>query len=152
LNINLKKLELLIPWDLGDYNIQTSKFFFFWVFFSVNFFTPKLMKIRWFSLFFGSFAPHFQVKLSIHASNGNSRFVSMSELELFLLTEVLTPNFNTMDLVKILEKNQKLHIQIVAVTLKVTSCKTMSKKKKVKKSEKPRFYGQNKLFFENPAL
>jgi hypothetical protein len=45
----------------------------------------------------------------------------------------LTPNFNTMDLVKILEKNQKLHIQIVAVTLKVTSCRTMSKKKKVKK-------------------
>jgi hypothetical protein len=31
--------------------------------------------------------------------------------------------------------------------LKVTSCKTMSKKEKVKKSEKPRFYGQNKLFF-----
>jgi hypothetical protein len=25
-------------------------------------------------------------------------------------------------------------------------------KKKVKRSEKPRFYGQNKLFFENPAL
>jgi hypothetical protein len=25
-------------------------------------------------------------------------------------------------------------------------------KKEVKKSEKPRFYGQNKLFFENPAL
>jgi hypothetical protein len=59
----------------------------------------------------------------------------MSELELFLLTRVLTPNFNTMDLVKILEKNQKLHIQIVAVTLKVTSCRTKSKKKKVKKSE-----------------
>jgi hypothetical protein len=57
-----------------------------------------------------------------------------------------------MVLVKILEKSQKLHIQIVAVTLKVTSCITMSKKKKVKKSEKPRFYGQNKLFFENPAL
>jgi hypothetical protein len=110
------------------------------------------MKIRWSSLFFGSFAPHFQMKLSIHASNVNSRFVSISELELFLLTGVLTPNFNTMDLVKILEKNQKLHIQIVAVTLKVTSCRTMSKKKKVKKSKKPRFYGQNKLFFENPAL
>jgi hypothetical protein len=26
------------------------------------------------------------------------------------------------------------------------------KKKKVKKSEKTRFYGQNKLFFENPVL
>jgi hypothetical protein len=102
------------------------------MFFSVNFFTPKLMKFRWsfFFFFFRFFAPHFQIKLSIHASNFNSRFVSMSELELFLLTVVLTPNFNTMDLVKILEKNQKLHIQIVAVTLKVTSCKTMSKKEK----------------------
>jgi hypothetical protein len=83
--------------------------------------------------FFGSFAPHFQIKLSIHASNFNSRFVSMSELELFLFTGVLTPNFKTMDLVKILEKNQKLHIQIVVVTLKVTSYKTMSKKKSEKK-------------------
>jgi hypothetical protein len=54
----------------------------------------------------------------------------MSELELFLLMEVLTPNFNTMDLVKILEKNQKFHIQIVVVTLKVTSYITMSKNKK----------------------
>jgi hypothetical protein len=60
-------------------------------------------------------------------------FVSMSELELFLLTGVLTPNFNTMDLVNILGKNQKLHIQIVAVTLEVTSCITMSKKKSEKK-------------------
>jgi hypothetical protein len=106
-----------------------SKFFFWGVLFSVNFFTPKLMKIRWSSLFFGSFAPQFQFKLSIHASNFNSKFVSMSELELFLLTGVLTPNFNTMDLVKILEKNQKLHIQIVAVRFKVMSCRTMSKKK-----------------------
>jgi hypothetical protein len=70
--------------------------------------------------------------LSIHASNFNSKFVSMSELELFLLTGVLTPNFNTMDLVKLLEKNQKLHIQIVAVTLKMTSCKTMNQKKSEK--------------------
>jgi hypothetical protein len=42
----------------------------------------------------------------------------------------LTPNFNTMDLVKILEKNQELHIQTIVVTLKVTSCITMCKKKK----------------------
>jgi hypothetical protein len=73
----------------------------------MNFFTPKLMKIRWSSLFFGSFAPHFPIKLSIHGSNLNSRFVSMSELELILLTGVLTPNFNTMDLIKFLLKNQK---------------------------------------------
>jgi hypothetical protein len=32
----------------------------------------------------------------------------MSELELFLLMGVLTPNFNTMDLVKILEKKSKI--------------------------------------------
>jgi hypothetical protein len=35
------------------------------MFFSMNFSTPKLMKIRWSSFFFGSFAPHFQIKLSI---------------------------------------------------------------------------------------
>jgi hypothetical protein len=87
------------------------------------------MKIRQSSYFFGSFVLHFQIKLSIHASNFNSRFVTMSELELLLLAGVLTPNFNTMDLIKILEKNQKLHIQIVTVTLKVTSCRTMTPKK-----------------------
>jgi hypothetical protein len=86
------------------------------------------------SLFFGSFAPHFQIKLGIHASNFNSTFVVMSELELSFLMGVLAPYFNTMDLVKILENSPKFHIQIVAVTLKVTSCKTISKKKKVKKN------------------
>jgi hypothetical protein len=96
--------------------------------------------------FFGSFATHFQIKLNIHASIFNYRIVSMNDLELFLLTGVLTANFNTMDLVKILDKNQKLHLQILVVTLKVTSCRTMSK------SEKAKFYGQNKLSFENPAL
>jgi hypothetical protein len=73
------------------------------------------------------------MKLSIHALNSNYRFVSMSELELFLLTRVLTPSFNTMDLVKFLEKNQKLHIQIISVSLKVMSCRTMRKKKSEKK-------------------
>jgi hypothetical protein len=76
----------------------------------MNFFTPKLMKIRWSSFFGESFASHFQIKLSTHGSNLNSRFVSMSELELFLLIGVLTPNFNIVDVVKFLEKNQKLHI------------------------------------------
>jgi hypothetical protein len=70
----------------------------------------------------------------------------MSELKLFLLTGVLTPNFNTMDLVKILEKNQKLHIQIVAVTLKVTSCRTMSQKKKLKKVKNQDYMGKTNYF------
>jgi hypothetical protein len=106
------------------------------------------MKIRWSSLFFGSFAPHFQIKLSIHASNFKSKFVSMNELELFLLTRVLTPNFNTMDLVKILEKNQKLYIQIVVVTLKVTSCRTMSKKKNLKKVKDQDLWAKQTIFLE----
>jgi hypothetical protein len=80
------------------------------MFFSVNFFTPKLMKIRWSSLFFGFFAHHFQIKLNIHGSNLNSIFVIMNELEFFLLMGILTQNFNAMDLIKFLEKNQKLHI------------------------------------------
>jgi hypothetical protein len=100
------------------------------VFFAVNFFTPKLMKIIWSSLLFGSFAPHFQIKLSIHGSNLNSTFIIMSELKFFVLTGVLTQNFNTMDLVKFIEKNEKLHILIVVVTLKVTSYITMRIKKK----------------------
>jgi hypothetical protein len=68
------------------------------------------MKIKWSSLLFGSFAHHFQIKLSIHGSNLNSIFVIISELEFFLLTRVLIQNFNTVDFVKFLEKNQKLHI------------------------------------------
>jgi hypothetical protein len=76
----------------------------------------------------------------------------MSELELFLLTRVLTPNFNTMDLVKILEKNQKLHIQIVVVTLKVMSCKTMSKKKSEKKVKNQDFMGKTNYFLRTLPL
>jgi hypothetical protein len=48
--------------------------------------------------------------LSTHGLNINSIFVIMSELELFLLTGVLTQNFNIVDLVKFLEENKKLHI------------------------------------------
>jgi hypothetical protein len=54
--------------------------------------------------FLGSFASHFQIKLSTYGSNLNFIFVIMSGLEFFLLMRVLTQNFNTMDLVKFLEK------------------------------------------------
>jgi hypothetical protein len=118
----------------------------------VNLFIPKLIKIRLFFFFFGSFVPHFQIKLSIHASNFNSRFVSMSELELFLLIRVLTPNFSTMDLVKILERKSKTSHSDRSSHIEDDIMQNHEQKKKVKKSEKPRFYGRNKLFFENPAL
>jgi hypothetical protein len=48
-----------------------------------------------------------------------------------------------MDLVKILGKNQKLHIQIVMVTLKMTSCRTMRKKERVKNQD---FVGKTNCF------
>jgi hypothetical protein len=79
------------------------------MFFIVNFFTPKLMKID-VNFFSGSFAPHFQIKLNTHGSNLNSIFVIIIELKFFLLMGDLVLNFNTMDLVKFLEKIQKLHI------------------------------------------
>jgi hypothetical protein len=48
-----------------------------------------------------------------------------------------------MELEKILEKNKKLHIQIRAITLKMTSCRTTSKIENLKKkSENPRFYNK----------
>jgi hypothetical protein len=71
----------------------------------------------------------------------------MSVLELFLLIGVLTPNFNIVDLVKILGKNKKLHIQIVAITLKVTSYRTMSRKEKWKKVKNQAFMGKTNYFF-----
>jgi hypothetical protein len=64
-----------------------------------------------FSLFWVFFT-HFQIKLSTHGSNVDSIFVSMSELELFLLMGVLTQNFNTMDLVKFLEKNENFTFKL----------------------------------------
>jgi hypothetical protein len=67
-------------------------------------------------------------KLSTCGSNLNFRLLSMSDVEFFCLKLVLTQNFNTMELVNFFEKIQKLHIQIVAVTLKMISCNTMSKK------------------------
>jgi hypothetical protein len=70
----------------------------------------------------------------------------MSELELFLVMRVLTPNFKTMDLVKILEKNQKLHIHIILVTLKVVSCRTMNKKKSEKKGKNQDFMVKTNYF------
>jgi hypothetical protein len=70
------------------------------------------MKIRWSALFLGFFAHQFQIKLSTPGSNLNSIFVISSKLKFFLLMRVLTQNFNTMDLVKFLEKNKKLHIHI----------------------------------------
>jgi hypothetical protein len=77
----------------------------FWRSFSaINFFSPKFMKLRWYSFFFGSFAHHFQTKLSTHGSNLNFVFVSKNELEFFLLMGVLTQNSNILELVKFLEK------------------------------------------------
>jgi hypothetical protein len=103
------------------------------------------MIIKYYLLFFGSFARNLENKLSTHDSNPNFRLVRLSGVEFFFLEGVLIQNFNIVDFVNFFEKIQKLHIQIIAVTLKMTSYKTMSKKTSEKKVKRPRFYGQNKL-------
>jgi hypothetical protein len=72
----------------------------------------------------------------------------MSDLELFLLTGVLTPNFNTMDLGNFFGKNKKLHIQIIAVTWKVMSCRSISKKKIEKKWKTKILWAKQTIFWE----
>jgi hypothetical protein len=79
-------------------------------------------------------------------------FVIMSELELFLLTRVLTQNFNTMDLVKFLEKKSKNSHLDHNGHIEGDIIQNHEQKKKSEKSEKPRFYGQNKLLLEHPAF
>jgi hypothetical protein len=111
----------------------------------MNFFTPKLMKIRWSSLFFGSFAPHFQIKLSTHGSNLNSIFVIIRKLELGFLMGVLTQNLNTVDLVKFPAKKIKSFTLNRSSHIEGDIMQNHKQKRKVKRSEKPRFYGQNKL-------
>jgi hypothetical protein len=49
----------------------------------MNFFTTKFMKIRWYLLFFGSFARLFKNKLSTCGSKLNFRFLSMRDVEFF---------------------------------------------------------------------
>jgi hypothetical protein len=70
----------------------------------------------------------------------------MSELELFLLTGVLTPNFNTMDLVKFLKKNQKLHNRDHRGHLEGDNMQNHEQKKKVKKSKNQDFMGKTNYF------
>jgi hypothetical protein len=118
----------------------------------VNFFTPKLIKIRCCSLFLGSFAPHFQIKLSIHASNFNSRFVSMSELRIIFVEGDLDSKLQHYGPCKNSWKKSKTSHSDRSSHIEGSVMQNHEKKKKVKKSEKPRFYGQNKLFFEHPAL
>jgi hypothetical protein len=69
----------------------------------------------------------------------------MNELELFFLTGFLTQNFNTMDLVKFLDKNKKTSNLDHNGRIEDDIMQNHEQKNKVKKSKKPRLYGQNKL-------
>jgi hypothetical protein len=94
--------------------------------------------------FFGSIAPHFQIKLSAHGSNLNSISVIISELEFFFLLGGLIQNFSIVDLVKFHEKIETSHLDRSG-HIEGDNMQNHEQKKKVKKNEKPRFYGQNKL-------
>jgi hypothetical protein len=67
----------------------------------------------------------FQIKLNTKGSNLNFRFASENGVELFLLEEVLTKKFKSMELVHFLEKNQTFHTPIQVAKLKMTLWKTM---------------------------
>jgi hypothetical protein len=104
LDIKLKKLQLLIPWDLRDYNDQRSKYFFFGSFFIMKFFTSKFVKIRCCLGLFTTFGRDFQMKLTMYGSSLSLGCVSMSELEFFWWIEIFVQNFNNMELMNFLEK------------------------------------------------
>jgi hypothetical protein len=76
----------------------------------------------------------------------------MNELELFLLTGVLTPNFNTVDLVKFLGKKSKTSHLDHSGHIEGDVMQNHEQFYFLEKSEKTRFYGQNKLFFDHPTL
>ena len=59
---------------------------------------------------------------------------------------VLILNFNNVDIINFFEKNQKLHIWILTFTLKMTSCKTMKRKKKWKKNKNQDSKGKKNFF------
>jgi hypothetical protein len=58
---------------------------------------------------------------------------------------VLTENFNIVHLVKFLEKNRKTSHSDLSSHIKDGIMQNHEQKEKVKKSEKPRFYRQNKF-------
>jgi hypothetical protein len=99
--------------------------------------------------FFGSFAPHFQIKLSTHGWNLNSKFVSMNELELFLLTQVFTPN--TMDLVQFLEKKSKTSHLDHSGHIEGDVMQNYEQKKKVKKKWKTKILWKKQTIFLAPC-
>jgi hypothetical protein len=95
----------------------------------MNFFTPKLMKIRWSFFFFLVFCNSLPNQVEQTWLKSQLHICNYEWAKILFVDGVLTQNFNIVDLVKFLEKNQKLQIQIITVTLKVTSCRTMRKKK-----------------------
>jgi hypothetical protein len=99
---------------------------------------------------------HFLIGLELSTqgckANFNSRFVSMSELELFLLMGVLDSKLQHYGPCKNSWKKSQTSHSDRSGLIEGDIIQNHEQKRKVKKSEKPRFYGQNKLFFENPAL
>jgi hypothetical protein len=70
----------------------------------------------------------------------------MSRLELFLLTGVLTPNFSTMDLIKILEKKSKTSHSDRISHIEGDIMQNHEQKKKVKKVKNQDFMGKTSYF------
>jgi hypothetical protein len=70
----------------------------------------------------------------------------MSELKFFILALVLILNFNIINLINLFERNNKLCILIILVTLKMISWRTMSKERKWKKVKNQDPMGKTNFF------
>jgi hypothetical protein len=129
----------------GIYEIISFKYqrFFLEVFLTVNFFTPKLMKIRWSSPFFGVFCTslsnqveHTWLISQFHVCNYEWVKILFVDVNLDSKLQHCGPCETSWKKSKTSHVYHSGHIE--------GDIRTVSKKK-VKKSEKPRFYGQNEL-------
>jgi hypothetical protein len=76
----------------------------------------------------------------------------MSELELFLLTGVLTPNFNTVDLVKFLGKKSKTSHLDCSSHIEGDVMQNYEQKKKLKKIKNQDSMGKTNYFLSTLSL
>jgi hypothetical protein len=110
--------------------------FSFWTFFHSKVLHSTIHENRYFSRFLCTFRNYSKTMLTICSPILSFRYGCNSEIEFFLFMKVLIQNSNTVEFVKLLKKNQRLHIEVGGISLKMKSCGTMSKKNKKKTKKK----------------
>jgi hypothetical protein len=108
----------------------------------------KYLKLNGF--FFGSFAYHFQIKFEHTWLKSQLHICNYEWAKNIFVDGGLKSKLQHFGPCKISwKKSKKLQIQIVSVSLKMTSCKTTNKKK-VKKSKSQDFIGKTNFLTPSP--